>query len=446
MPTPRVDPPSSPEACGRMHGLGGGTVCLDMPHSRSGAHFISMIDARRSFRMMESQLCDLNGVSVPVSVGYIRTRGTRRAPRPPRRTTSNQPGRGMTGVYCKPLQIGSLRLENNLFAAPLAGYSSAPFRALTWRLGRPGLAGTEMISAQALLIGSPGQEPYLARAEAEGPVQFQLWGCREEAITAATRIVTQHGADVVDLNCGCPVRKVRAAGAGSKLMEDPPLIARLVRCMREATDRPVTVKIRVGTGPENYNGVEVAQGAAEAGADAIIVHGRHARERYATPVRYERIREVVEAVGVPVIGNGDVRDGESARRMFEETGCAGVMVGRACMGAPWVFARIRAELTGEPYRFPTFRAMGETLLEHYDLLAGLIGADRAIRQVRKLGSFYSRGVHGAKEFRNRMNGCSSRTDLVALVQLFFFEGHAMAMPSAVSEPYPFQGNQGEEQS
>lgn len=350
----------------------------------------------------------------------------------------------MAGSYCRPLQIGSLQLENNLFAAPLAGYSSAPFRALTWRLGRPGLSGTEMISAQALLLGSPGQEPYLARAEVEGAVQFQLWGCREEAITAATRIVTEHGADVVDLNCGCPVRKVRAAGAGSKLMEDPPLIGRLVRCMRAATERPVTVKIRVGTGPENYNGVEVARRAEDAGADAIIVHGRHARERYATPVRYGRIREVVEAVRVPVIGNGDVRDGATARRMFDETGCAGVMVGRACMGSPWVFARIRAELTGVAYHYPSFREMGETLLEHYDLLAGLIGADRAIRQVRKLGSFYSRGVHGAKEFRNRMNGCGSRADLEALVHLFFFEGHAMAMPSPPSGVCPPEGDQGEE--
>lgn len=338
-----------------------------------------------------------------------------------------------------PLRIGSLQLENNLLAAPLAGYSSAPFRALTWRLGRPGLSGTEMISAQALFLGSPGQEPYLARAEEEGPVQYQLWGCREEAVSAAARIVTECGADVVDLNCGCPVRKVRAAGAGSRLMEDPPLIAKLVRSMRASTDRPVTVKIRVGTGDDHYNGAEVARRAEDAGADAIIVHGRHARERYATPVRYDRIREVVEAVRIPVIGNGDVRDGETARRMFGETGCAGVMVGRACMGSPWVFARIRSDLTGEPYRFPTFREMGETLLEHHDLLAALIGADRAIRQVRKLGSFYSRGIHGAKEFRNRMNGCLTRGDLERLVETHFFGAHAMAMPSGTSEPLEGEG-------
>lgn len=320
------------------------------------------------------------------------------------------------GEFLQKLKIKDLELENNILQAPLAGYSSAPFRALTWRLGRPGLLATEMISARALEQRAPKQEKYLAKAEGEGPVAFQLWGCSESAVEYATKVVTEHGADVVDLNCGCPAKKVRAAGAGSKLMEDPALIGRLVAAMRRSTELPVTVKIRVGTSSEHYNGVEVARIAESEGADLIAVHGRHAKERYAHAVRLEKIQEIVEAVKVPVVGNGDVRDGESAKRMFEATGCAGVMVGRACMGGPWIFAKIIAELAGKSWTPPSRDEMGQIMLEHYDLLADHLDPDTAIRQSRKLGSFYSKGINGAKEFRNSLNMMTTREELVALVE------------------------------
>jgi len=317
--------------------------------------------------------------------------------------------------YLKPLKIRNLELENNMFQAPLAGYSSAPFRELTWRLGRPGLLATEMISARAIEMKQPKQEQYLARAENEGPVAFQLWGCSESAVEYATKVCADHGADVVDLNCGCPVRKVRAAGAGSKLMEDPALIGRLVAAMRRATDIPVTIKIRVGTSPKNYNGAEVARIAESEGADLLTVHGRHTQERYSHEVRLEEVAKVVAAVKIPVIGNGDVRDGESAARMFEATGCAGVMVGRACMGAPWVFAQIAAEMTGQEWQPPEPTEMGRIMIEHYDLLVGLVGKEKAIRQSRKLGAYYTRGLKGAKHFRNSLNMMNSREELLELV-------------------------------
>lgn len=320
-----------------------------------------------------------------------------------------------TNPYLHPLCVGALTLENNLFQAPLAGYSSAPFRALTWRLGRPGLLATEMISSNAIHMGAKSQEPYLAKAPNEGPVAFQLWGRNEAAVEFAAKVATDHGADVIDLNCGCPVPKVRAAGAGSKLMEDPALIGRLVAAMKRGTHLPVTIKIRVGTGPENYNGCEVVRIAQEEGVDLITVHGRHAKERYGHPVRLEKIAEIVALAKVPIIGNGDVVDGESAKRMIDATGCAGVMVGRACMGAPWVFAQIAAELTGQAWTPPPPAQMGEILLEHYDLLTGLIGADKAIRQTRKLGAFYSRGVQGAKDFRNSLNYLQTREELQELI-------------------------------
>ncbi len=324
--------------------------------------------------------------------------------------------------WIRPLTFGGLTIENNLFQAPLAGYSSLPFRLLSWKLGRPGLLATEMISAKALFLKAPGQTIYLTRSTHEGPVAFQLWGADPEAVGYATKVATDHGADVVDLNCGCPVKKVRAAGAGSKLMEDPQLIGRLVAAMRANTKLPVTIKIRVGTGASNYNGVEVAKIAQEEGADLLTVHGRHAKESYGTPVRIEKIREVVEAVSIPVIANGDAKDGKSTLRLFEETGCAGVMVGRACMGAPWVFRKIREEMDGNIFDSPPPEEMGRILIEHVAMMVELYGEEKAVRHCRKLGSFYSKGFFGAKEFRCRLNMCHTQTDLNELVDDCFFRG------------------------
>jgi tRNA-dihydrouridine synthase B len=329
----------------------------------------------------------------------------------------------------RPLEFGGLRLENNLLQAPLAGYASAAFRLLAWRWGRPGLLATEMISARALQQDTARQERYLARLPGEGPVAYQLWGCDPDALGEATRIVDERGADVVDLNCGCPVRKVRAAGAGAKLMENPPLLGRLVRAMRAATRKPVTVKIRIGPDAATRNAVEVGRIAEGEGADLLTIHGRHARESYGTPCRLEAIAPVVQALTIPVIGNGDVVDGDSARRMFDATGCAGLMVGRGCMGAPWVFERIRKELDGETFDTPSMESIGQVLLKHHDLLVDLLGAERAIRQCRKLGSFYSKKLRHGKDFRNKLNACHERRTLRDLIA-WYFEGETPDNPFA----------------
>lgn len=318
-----------------------------------------------------------------------------------------------------PLTLGSLTLENNLIQAPLAGYSSLPFRLLTWRWGRPGLLATEMISANAMKQNSDTQEKYLVRSEHEGPILYQIWGAEPDAIGYATAQVTQRGASAVDLNCGCPVRKVRAANSGSKLMEDPALIGRLVAAMRKNTSLPVSVKIRVGTSNDNFNAVEIARIAQNEGADWITVHGRHAKESYSTPCRYEQIALVKQAVSIPVVGNGDVRDGDTARKMFDLTNVDGAMVGRACMGAPWLFARIKTECEGQPFTPPSLEEIGETILQHHDLLVELLDAERAIRHCRKLGSFYSKSFPGAREFRNQLNFCHTREDLSKLIAEYF---------------------------
>lgn len=323
----------------------------------------------------------------------------------------------------RPLTLGNLTLENNLVQAPLAGYSSLPFRLLSWRWGRPGLLATEMISANALKQGSDSQEKYLVRSDAEGPVLYQIWGADPDAIGYAAAKVTERGAAAVDLNCGCPVRKVRAANAGSKLMENPVLIGKLVAAMRKNTTLPVSIKIRVGAAEGKFNGPEIARIAENEGADWITVHGRHAKEAYGTPCRYSEIARVRAAVRLPMVGNGDVRDGATAERMFREAGVDGAMVGRACMGAPWVFAKIKTECAGEVYTPPSLEEIGQTILDHHDLLVELLDADRAIRHCRKLGSFYSKAFAGAREFRNQLNFCHCRDDLAALVELYFRQQH-----------------------
>jgi len=320
----------------------------------------------------------------------------------------------------KPLMFRGLQLENNLFQAPLAGYSSAPFRLLIWKLGRPGLTFTEMISAQALKQNKETQNRYMVRLPEEGPVSYQLWGREPEALGRAAKICVERGADAVDLNCGCPVRKVRAAGAGSKLMEDPLLIGRIVAEMRRAVQIPVSIKIRVGPDPRTFNAIEVARIGEAEGCDWITVHGRHAGEAYGTPCRYDEIAKVVSSVNIPVIGNGDVRDGATMQRIMQ-TGCAGAMVGRACMGAPWVFSLIRAELGEQEAERPDLEQVGEILVQHHDLLVDLVGADTAIRQCRKLGSYYSKTMRGAREFRNKLNFLNTREELVALVREHFSE-------------------------
>jgi nifR3 family TIM-barrel protein len=319
----------------------------------------------------------------------------------------------------KPLSLGTLTLENNLIQAPLAGYSSLPFRLLSWTLGRPGLLATEMISANALFQNSDSQEQYLARSEKEGPVLYQLWGAKPDAMGFAAARATERGASAIDLNCGCPVRKVRAANAGSRLMEQPELVAELVRAMRKNTALPVSVKIRVGTDAGNFNGAEIARIAEGEGADWITVHGRHAKESYGTPCRYGEIAKIVRAVAIPVVGNGDVRDGATAKKMFDETGVAGAMIGRACMGAPWVFDKIKTQCAGLDYVPPSIPEIGGIILRHHDLLAELLGPERAVRHCRKLGSFYSKSFAGAREFRNQLNFCFTRDDLAAQIAKYF---------------------------
>ena len=221
----------------------------------------------------------------------------------------------------KPLQLGRLSLPNNLIQGPLAGISCAPFRLLAHRLGSPAFACTEMSSTNTLARGEAHTSRYLYRHPDERVVSYQISGNDPDIIAQATRVVIEAGADIVDLNCGCPVTKIRKKGAGSRLLAQPETLAACMSAMRTAAgDVPISIKVRVDGDSADTNNAEVARIAQEEGADFIVVHGRHWTERYDTPCRYDQIADMVRRVSIPVIGNGDVEDLASLKTLFA-TGC-----------------------------------------------------------------------------------------------------------------------------
>lgn len=317
-------------------------------------------------------------------------------------------------------KIGSLVLANRILQAPLAGYSNMPFRMACWEYGKPGMLATEMISAKSLSYSANEKNKfYLMKDNSEGPLQYQIWGTEPELAGKAALICEQSGASAIDINCGCPVKKVNAAGAGVVLMKKPELIGQCIKEMKANVTIPVSAKIRIGPEKDNFNGCEVAAVCEENGADFITVHGRHGKESYNSPIRYDEIKRIVDSVKIPVFGNGNIFDGTSAAEMLEKTGCYGIMVARGCMGNPWVFERIKKEISGECWIPPSLQTIGEVLLENYNRLIKITGENHATRHIRKLACFYSKGMNGSKEFRFGVNHITDKESFEKHVKYHF---------------------------
>lgn len=327
-----------------------------------------------------------------------------------------------------PLQIGPLQVPSNLWLAPLAGISDLPFRRIAHRLGA-GLVCTELVSARGIRFsgGVRSSLRYLALAADEHPVAIQLFGFDPddfvfalEKIMEAPRLRTF---DVLDINMGCPVPKVVKTGAGSHLMETPELAAAIVRRCRLFLDpyrKPVTVKIRRGFAADSNQAADFATRMAAAGAQAVTVHARTREQYYSGKANWSVIREVRQALpsGIPVIGNGDITDAAAARRCLEQTGCDGLMIGRAASGDPWIFARLQAELTGKPWQEPDPLSRGAVICEHFDGLTALLGDPlTAAREMRHLLMHYFRGQPDARRLRQAAGQLASRQDLLAILQL-----------------------------
>jgi tRNA-dihydrouridine synthase B len=319
-----------------------------------------------------------------------------------------------------PLLLGNRHFPVNIIQGPLAGISCAPFRALTWKYSQPAFSCTEMISCKTLLHSShKTQHRFIKKDPQEGPVCFQLSSHDPFELAEATQYVTEWGADLIDLNCGCPVKKIRNKGAGSKLLTDPLTLFKLISAMKNNTHLPVSIKIRVeGQSNEKFNS-EIAKIVREAGADFLIVHGRHWTEHYETPCNYDDIKFFVNELKIPVIGNGDIACIDSLKKMFA-TACAGVMIGRAGVGQPWLIGKLIADMQQMNFTPPSVREVGFLFMEHVSKLAVLLNNEKfALLQARKFAKYYARVLVNKKEFCDRVNICDSLMDLDILCLDFF---------------------------
>lgn len=312
------------------------------------------------------------------------------------------------------LQIGNVTLENNLILAPMAGVSDLPFRLLCREQGA-GLVCMEMVSAKAILYKNRNTEELLAIDPREHPVSLQLFGSDPDIISEIAKQIEERPFDILDLNMGCPVPKVVNNGDGSALMKNPRLAGEIIEKTARAIKKPLTVKIRKGFDDAHVNAVELAHIAQESGAAAVVVHGRTREQYYAGHADWDIIRQVKEAVSIPVIGNGDIRTPEDVAAMAEQTGCDGYMIARGAEGNPWIFRQILHYFeTGEHLSRPDFSEVTEMLLRHAKMQIDCKGDYTGIREIRKHAAWYTAGYRNSSKLRGRINEVENYEQLEAL--------------------------------
>ena len=309
------------------------------------------------------------------------------------------------------MKLGNLEITERAALAPLAGVADRAFRELCRGYGAA-YTVCEMASAKGISLGDKKSAELLSITPTERPAGSQIFGNSPETMAIAAKKALEYNPDFIDINMGCPAPKVASSGGGALLMKNPVLAADIVRAVVEASTVPVTVKMRSGWDDNNINAVELAKRCEDAGAAAITVHGRTKVQMYAPPVNTDIIRQVKQAVSIPVIGNGDVIDGISAARLMEETGCDMVMVGRGALGRPWVFSQINAYLDHEVILpDPPVVERMRVMLKHIEALCEYKGERVGIREARKHAAWYTKGLHGAANYRARIGLISSIEEL-----------------------------------
>ena len=313
------------------------------------------------------------------------------------------------------LQIGDVQLENNLILAPMAGVTDLPFRLLCKEQGA-GLLCMEMVSAKAILYNNKNTEALMAIDDREPPVSLQLFGSDPDVISEMAKRIEERPFSILDINMGCPVPKVTGNGEGSALMKNPKLVEEIITKTARAIRKPVTVKIRKGFDESHVNAVEIAKIAEASGAAAVAVHGRTREQYYSGKADWDIIRQVKEAVKIPVIGNGDVTSAESADAIMRETGCDGVMIARGAQGNPWIFSEmIEHERTGRIPSRPTNEEIRKMMLRHAKLQLQYKGEYLGIREMRKHVAWYTKGLPGSAKLREEINRVESYAELEDLL-------------------------------
>ncbi len=314
------------------------------------------------------------------------------------------------------LKIGNLEMKNQVVLAPMAGVCNSAFRLTVKEFGA-GLVCAEMVSDKGIVLKNAKTMNMLYIDEREKPLSLQIFGGEKETLVEAAQFVDKNtNADIIDINMGCPVPKITKCDAGAKWLLDPNKIYEMVAAVVDAVDKPVTVKMRMGWDEDHIFAVKNAQAVERAGGQAVALHGRTRVQMYEGKANWDIIKEVKQNISIPLIGNGDVQTPQDAKRMLEETGCDGVMIGRAALGNPWMIYRTAKFLeSGKLMDEPSVREKIDVCILHLDRLIALKNENIAVREMRKHTAWYLKGVRGNATVRNAINECNTRDHLVTLL-------------------------------